>query len=247
MRIGEILLREGWVYPDELESALADQKVVGRRLCSMLILRGHLEPDQAAKALAEQHGVSAALVKHLEHREKALTKLLPGNIARVHGAIPLGRMRDGEIVICVRDPKPQSQGTFERILNKPVLIVVAAACSIEPLIEQAYPPAVTQDFAMRFARPSTQPATVPNAPPSPMSFAIGTESAANGVVEHEFEVDLDSGPTPVPDHAGELPMPEVFTIVDLDDAGVDKDFSQHDMKTPTTLPPPNVTRTPAKK
>jgi hypothetical protein len=56
-------------------------------------------------------------------------------------------------------------------------------------------------------------------------------------------------------------MPEMFSLVDLDDAGVDKDFSQRfDSKTPTglppgagapprapTLPPLNVTRSPAKK
>ncbi len=294
MPIGDILLREGWTYPDELESALYDQRIAGKRVCSLLIVRGNLEPDHAARALAEQHGVAAALMKHLDNRDETLAKLLPANIARQTCAIPLGRMRDGEIVICVRDPKPNLQAAFERIVQKPVLITVAAAHSLEPIVDMAYPnvDAPVPEIAPRFARPSSQPATVSrpatqpptahpvtkppltahpvtkpplatrtspsglmaaaNPPPPPQSFASGTTTAANNVDgDAPLDVsvdDLDSGPTPT------------FTVVDLDDAGVDKDFTWHDTKTPTplppgvgapvrqpTLPPVNTTRTPAKK
>ncbi len=259
MRIGEILHRDGLVSAEDLASALAEQHVTLKRVCSLLVMRGLLEPDQVASALAEQFGVSAALRKHLDNRDKSLVKLLPANIARQHYALPLGRMRDGEIVICVRDPRPNLQAAFERILNKPVLITVASAYILEPLIEQAYAPVVTQDISVRFARPSTQPAMVPQAPPAPQSFAAGTlrSSQASGVVEDEFDVDLESASM----SSLEAAMPEIFTIVSLDDAGVDKDFSSHfDTKAPTalppgagaparppTLPPPNVIRTPAKK
>jgi hypothetical protein len=254
MRIGEILHRDGLVGAEDLAMALADQQIAGKRLCSLLIVRGAIEPDQAARALAEQLGVSAALTKHLDNRDHALAKLLPANIARQHFALPIGRMRDGEIVICVRDPKPQMQAAFERILQKPVLITVAAAHTLEPLLDMTYAPVVTQDFGVRFARPSTQPVTVqaPPAPPEPQAFAAGTVRSAQGTVEEEVDVDFDSGPTP---------LPEEFSLVDLDDAGVDKDFSHLSMKTPTTtlppgagappraptLPPANVTRPPTKK
>lgn len=256
-RIGEILLRMGAVGEDDLALALADQRIAGKRTCTLLIVRGALEPDQAARALAEQFGVAAALMKHLDNRDRSLAKLLPANIARQHHALPIGRLRDGEIVICVRDPKPQLQAIFERIIGKPVLITVAAAHSLEPLIEMTYAAVVTQDFGVRFARPSTQPTTVPNAPPPPPpngQFAVGTTTGtaqqASGVVSDEFDVDLDSAA---------MAMPEEFALVSLDDDGVNKDFSQVSMKTATTLPPgvgvsrqptlppPNTTRTPAKK
>jgi len=259
MRVGEILYRNGFLSEEDFVSALADQHIAGKRLCSLLIVRGVLEPDQAARALAEQFGVSAALTRHLDNRDRSVEKLLPAHIARKHYALPLGSLRDGEIVICVRDPKPQMQAAFERILQKPVLITVAAAHTLEPLIDIAYPQAavpftrpatapiappattpVTPDFGVRFARPSSQPATVP-APPSPQSFAAGTVRTAPaaamapvGFIEDEAEVsvdvdvDLDDGMTPIP---------ETLSLVDLDDAGVEKDFTQHDTRTPTTLPP----------
>lgn len=256
VRIGEILHRDGLVGAEDLAAALAEQAIARKRVASLLIIRGLVDPDVVARALAEQFGVSAALTKHLDNRDKALAKLLPANLARQHFALPIGRLRDGEIVLCVRDPKPHSQAAFERILNKPVLITVASAYALEPLIDETYAPVVTQDFGVRFARPSTQPMNVPQAPPAPQSFAAGTlrPSQVHAVVaadDDDFDIDMD-------EPAG---MPEVFTVVSLDDAGVDKDFSPHfDTKTPTvlppgvgaparqsTLPPPDVTRTPAKK
>jgi hypothetical protein len=257
-RIGEILLRMNAVGEDDLALALADQRIAGKRTCSLLIVRGALEPDQAARALAEQFGVAAALTKHLENRDRSLAKLLPPHLARQHFALPIGKLRDGEIVICVRDPKPELQGAFERIVQKPVLITVAAAHTLEPLIDMTYAAAVTQDFGVRFNRPSTQPATVmrsdpPPPPPSP-AFAVGTTSPATGggVVAEEFDVDMESGA---------MSMPDEFSLVSLDDDGVKKDFSQvSTQQIPTvlppgaggqprqsTLPPPNTTRTPAKK
>ena len=218
LRVGEILLREGWTFADEIESALTDQKIAGKRLCSLLIVRGFLEPDQGARALSEQYGVPAALSRHFENRDKALEKLLPNKIAREHCALPLGRMSDGEMVICVRDPNPDLQELFERIVQTPVLITVAAAHQLEHLVEMAYPASLVQDLG-RYARPSSQPA---NQPPPPQSFAAGTNLVAGTA---DFEIDVDEEETPT------------FTIVDLDDAGVDKDFSMHDTKTPTSLPP----------
>ncbi len=266
MRVGEILHRDGLISAEDLATALADQRVAGMRLCSLLIVRGHIEPDQAARALAEQFDVAAALTKHLDNRDKSLAKLVPANIARHHFALPIGRMRDGEIVICVRDPKPQMQAAFERILHKPVLITVAAAHTLEPLIDMTYAPAVTQELSVRFGRPSTSPMTVMQPPPQPQSFAAGTVRNSDGIIEDEVDIDFDSGPMPALESSEppiEMPveMPMELSLVDLDDAGVEKtDFSMHDTKTPTslpagvgaparqpTLPPVNVTRTPAKK
>lgn len=242
MRIGEILHRDGLVGAEDLATALAEQRIANKRLCSLLVTRELLDPDAAARALAEQLGVAAATTRHLANRDHALAKLLPANIARHHFALPIGRMRDGEIVICVRDPKPQMQAAFERILHKPVLITVAAAHVLEPLIDMTYAVVVTQELTVRFGRPSTAPA---NVPPAPQAFASGT---VRNPQDDDIDIDVEDV------------MPAELALVDLDDAGVAKDFSMHDTKTPTalppgagaqprqpTLPPANVTRAPAKK
>lgn len=223
MRIGEILLRNGWVDEASLRQALVEQRIAGKRLCSLLIVRGVLDPDHAARALAEQHGVAAALARHLEHRERPLARLMPATIAREHCALPIGRMRDGEVIICVRDPRLGLQEEYEHLLDKAVVIAVAPAQSLEPLVEIAYQPGTTGDFGVRFTRPSTPVPNVP-APPPPSAFAAGTERPmrvatpavtaaaeitsleleSDGQVE-EIEVDLATGPQSVP----ELPSPMI--------------------------------------
>ncbi|MBA3394578.1 MAG: hypothetical protein H0T89_18170 [Deltaproteobacteria bacterium] len=287
MRIGEILLSHGWVDEQHLLQAIAEQRMTGKRLCSLLIVRGQLQPDFAARALAEQHGVAAALQRHLDHRERPLARLIPAAVAREHGVLPIGRMRDGEIILCLRDPRSALVEHYEALLQKNVVLAVASAHSLDPLIEIAYAPGTTGLFEVRIKGGTTPPPTVPvnppPAPPPPSTFAAGTErprpvaaparsqpigdgAISNGAAE-SIDIDLESGPigvastvpppsAPLPEASGE--MPEIFTIVDLDDSRVDKDPSQvgkNAVALPPstapprspTLPPPNVTRSPGAK
>jgi hypothetical protein len=215
MRIGELLVQRGLVSEDDLACALADQRYVGKRICALLVWRGLVDVDAVARALADLHAVSAALTKHFDNRDRNLERMLPAHVARAHGALPLGRLRDGELVICVRDPKPHTQAALERVVHCSVLVTTACSHVLDPLIDAAYP----------------------NSPPSPVEFAEGTH---RGVAD-EYDVDLTTGPIPTI-LATDLPQ---FALVDLDDAGVDKQFSVHLPRT-TTLPAENP-RTPVKK
>src|SRR5687768_1455713 len=217
MRIGELLVQRGLVGEDDLACAIADQRYVGKRICALLVSRGLVDVDAVARALADLHAVSAALTKHFDNRDRNLERMLPAHVARAHGALPLGRLRDGELVVCVRDPKPHTQAALERVVHCSVLVTTACSHVLDPLLDAAYP----------------------NSPPPPVEFAEGTH---RGVVEEEYDVDMTTGPIPTI-LATDLPQ---FALVDLDDAGVDKQFSVHMPRTPT-LPPENTARTPAKK
>lgn len=227
MRIGELLVQRGLVGAEDLACAIADQRYVGKRLCALLVTRGLVDVDAAARALADLHAVSAALTKHFDNRDRNLERLLPAHLARTHGALPLGRLRDGELVVCVRDPKPHTQAALERIVHCSVLVTTACSHVLDPLLASAYPSHAERSYS--------------NDPPPPVEFAEGTHRGG-GVVEEEYDVDMTTGPIPTI-LATDLPQ---FALVDLDDAGVDKQFSVHIPRTPT-LPPENTARTPAKK
>ncbi|MDQ3367790.1 MAG: hypothetical protein M3680_20390, partial [Myxococcota bacterium] len=89
----------------------------------------------------------------------------------------------------------------------------------------------------RFVQPAVQPTAVPLVPP-PHAFAAGTERPALLPVRsppsddavHAIDIDLDSGPISFAGAAPPPPppdgMPELFALVDLDDAGVEKDPTQ---------------------
>jgi len=138
MQIGQILVAQRWVEPAALARALAEQRHTGKRLCSLLIARGLLDPDHAARALANQHNVPGVLQKHLEHRDRSLAELLPAPLARAAIALPIGRTRNQELLICVRDPRPELAAALTAAVGQPVLIVVAPAYQLEQLVKQVY-------------------------------------------------------------------------------------------------------------
>lgn len=196
MHIGRLLLERGWVDPDALARGLAEQRLAGTRICSLLIGRGQLDPDLAARALAEQHGAAGALQKHLEHRDRSLVGRLSGQLAHACMALPIGRTRTGELVVCVRDPSAEVRRALAQALAEPIVIAVAPARQLEQLVRQTYD-------ATNASRADATDAGSPEA-------------------HDEFEVDLSTQPIDLPDAL----TSGALTLVELDDARVAKDPSQ---------------------
>ncbi len=144
-RIGEILIEHGWVDPAVVERALQKQREFPRRLCSLLIAGGALESDLAARALGEQHGVPAVLQKHLAYRDRELAALIPAEIARAWFVIPIGRMGNGDLIVCARDPGPEVRAALAGVLAETIVLAVAPASQIEILVAETYG-GVEQDF-----------------------------------------------------------------------------------------------------
>jgi len=137
-QIGQILIAQGWVEPAALTRALAEQRHTGKRICSLLISRGLLDPDHAARALANQHSMPGVLQKHIEQRDRDVAQLLAPAIARASLALPIGRARNQELIICVREPRPGLAETLARAVGCPVILAVAPAYQLEQLIKQVY-------------------------------------------------------------------------------------------------------------
>jgi hypothetical protein len=137
-RIGEILLEHGWVQEAVLERALAKQREIPRRLCSLLIAAGVLKVDEASRALGEQLGVAAVLQKHLDHRARALAELIPAELARSMWVLPIGRLGSGELIVCARDPQPTVIAALAAAVAGPIVLAVAPASQIEALVAETY-------------------------------------------------------------------------------------------------------------
>jgi hypothetical protein len=140
VRIGELLLQRGYVDWDTLARALKDHRRYKVRLCSYLLARGILAFDQASRALGEQRGTAAVLLRHLQRRDRELAELLPDDLARALVAIPIGRLGDGRLIVCVRDPLPEVSATLTRVLGEEPVLAVTPARALEKLVEQVYAP-----------------------------------------------------------------------------------------------------------
>lgn len=140
MRVGDVLLRHGWIDWETLALAIADQPGSGMRLCSLLVSRGTLDFDDASRALGEQLGTAAALRRHLEGRDVTLAARLPASLARARVALPIGRLRTGTLIVCVRDPSQALRATLARAAAEDIVLAVAPALYVERLVQGAYPP-----------------------------------------------------------------------------------------------------------
>ena len=212
-QIGQILVAQRWLEPAALTRALAEQRHTGKRICSLLIARGLLDPDHAARALANQHNVPGVLQKHLEHRDRALAELLPASIARAAIALPIGRTRNQELLICVRDPTPELAIALAAAIGTPVIIVVAPGYQLEQLVKQVY------DQLPR--RPSA---------PGDDEDGIDVDLTTRPIAIIRDELPMLGDPL---DHLGTM------TLVGLDDVRVAKDPSQSGK--PAAIPSRTIT------
>ena len=101
-QLGEILLDGGLVTRDQLDSAVAEQKRLGRSLGRVLVDQGVLTEAQLVASLAAQIGMRFVDLSDLQVDGSALARV-PGAVARRHTAIPIG-YEDGKLVVAMADP-----------------------------------------------------------------------------------------------------------------------------------------------
>jgi hypothetical protein len=138
MRVGQILLEREWVDWETLALALTDQRGTRMRLCSLLIARRVIEFDQASLALGEQHGTASVLRHHLVHRDRSVASLLPAAAARRVVALPIGRLGNGTLIVCARDPSDDLLAELSLVIGEPIMLAVAPARYVEQLVAHVY-------------------------------------------------------------------------------------------------------------
>src|SRR4029079_9076172 len=87
-RLGDILIRRGYVTPGQLESALAAQGSERGMLGRILVRRGLISMDQLGEALAEQFGVPFSEVVP-QAVNPQVVRLLPERLARQRSCVPI--------------------------------------------------------------------------------------------------------------------------------------------------------------
>src|SRR5579859_4841899 len=88
LRLGELLVSEGLVSGQTLDSALAASASTGKRLGHVLIQSGAISDQQLAAVVARQLNVPFVDLARLELKPE-LARLVPEAIARRHRAVVL--------------------------------------------------------------------------------------------------------------------------------------------------------------
>ncbi len=101
-KIGEILIEEGLINDKQLTMALAESKVLGIPLGSVLVKMGFITIKELKEALGAQMGVQLATAEQLKALPTAIS-ILPEDFVRENKVIPLS-MTDKSLVVGMVDP-----------------------------------------------------------------------------------------------------------------------------------------------
>ena len=102
VRIGELLLKEKRISPDQLQEALNYQKANGGKLGFNLVKLGFVKDEEITALLSKQYGVPSINLAQFEI-DPAVIKLIPAETAQKYQIIPLSRA-GATLTIAMTDP-----------------------------------------------------------------------------------------------------------------------------------------------
>ena len=101
-RLGEMLVKEALITPDQLREAVAYQKQHGGRLGSVMIKLGLVNDDEITGVLSRQYGVPSINLKYYEV-DPSVIRLIPQDTAVRYQVVPLSRV-GSTLTIAMTDP-----------------------------------------------------------------------------------------------------------------------------------------------
>jgi type IV pilus assembly protein PilB len=136
-RLGEILVQEDLISPDQLETALAEQKVSGGRLSYHLSKLGYLEESELADILSRQYGVPSINLSEFTIDPEVI-KLVPREIADKYKCVPISKA-DNSLIVAMVDPSNIiAIDDIKFLTGYSVEAVVATEDSINNAVEKYY-------------------------------------------------------------------------------------------------------------
>ncbi len=102
LRIGELLLKEKRITPDQLQQALNHQKANGGKLGHNLVRLGLVKDEEITALLSRQYGVPSINLSQFEI-DQSVIKLIPADTAQKYEIIPLSRS-GATLTIAMTDP-----------------------------------------------------------------------------------------------------------------------------------------------
>ena len=136
-KLGEILVRENLITPQQLREALDYQRINGGRLGSNLVKLGVISDDVITAVLSRQYGVPSINLD-LFHIEPAIIKLISQEVALKYTVLPISRV-GATLTLAMADPTnvfAMDDIKFMTELN--VEPVIASEASIQMAIGKYY-------------------------------------------------------------------------------------------------------------
>ncbi len=140
VRIGELLLKEKRITPDQLQQALTYQKANGGKLGHTLIRLGLVKDEEITTLLSRQYGVPSINLAQFEI-DRSVIKLIPADTAQKYEIVPLSRS-GATLTIAMTDPTNVfAMDDIKFMTGYNVEPVVASETAVVEAIQKYYPSA----------------------------------------------------------------------------------------------------------
>src|SRR5215813_5092987 len=137
IKLGELLLKENMVTPQQLQEALNHQKMNGGKLGKAFVTLGYVRDEEITSLLSRQYGVPSINLDHFEV-DPAIIKIIPAETARKYQILPLSRS-GATLTIAMADPTNVfAMDDIKFMTGYNVEPVVASETSLEDAIEKYY-------------------------------------------------------------------------------------------------------------
>src|SRR6266540_5749918 len=138
VRIGELLLKEKRITPDQLQQALNHQKANGGKLGFNLVQMGFVKDEEISSLLSKQYGVPSINLSQFEI-DAGVIKLIPADTANKYQIIPLSRA-GATLTIAMTDPTNVfAMDDIKFMTGYNVEPVVASEAAVTDAITRYYP------------------------------------------------------------------------------------------------------------
>ncbi|MEP7308495.1 MAG: type IV-A pilus assembly ATPase PilB [Acidobacteriota bacterium] len=154
VRIGELLLKEKRITPDQLQQALNLQKAQGGKLGNNLVKLGFVTDEEITAILSKQYGVPSINLSQFE-LAPAIIKLIPADTAEKYQIVPLSRS-GATLTIAMTDPTNVfAMDDIKFMTGYNVEPVVASENAVMDAIRRYYPATPKGISAREPSGPST--------------------------------------------------------------------------------------------
>lgn len=136
-RLGDILVKHGWITEGQVQSALVAQGSERGLLGTILVRRGLITSEQLGQALAEQYGVPYLEVVP-EGINPQLVRLLPEELARHHKVVPVAVSGRSLQLAMVAPDDIDVVSETELITGYNVIPLVALQNAIEAALDRGF-------------------------------------------------------------------------------------------------------------
>ena len=136
-RLGDLLVKEKVITPEQLEQATKLQKESHTRLASALVKLGFLSDEDVTNFLSRQYGVPAINLSYFEI-DPAVVKLIPFETAKRYQILPLSRVGASLTIAMVDPTNVFAMDDIKFMTGFNIEPVVASESSIIDGIDKAY-------------------------------------------------------------------------------------------------------------